>query len=54
LFVTLQQDIDAVGVENAVGNVGEETSIEMQAAGVYTPSPYSINEVEPKVSLVFR
>jgi hypothetical protein len=54
LFVNSQQNFDAVRVENAEDIVVEEIATDMETDEVYTPSVFSMNEAEPKVSLVFR
>lgn len=50
MFVTLQQYVYAIRIENAVDIMGKEIASAMQTDDVYTLPAYSINEVQPKVS----
>jgi hypothetical protein len=50
----LQQNNDAVKVENDVDVQSEENSIDVKTDEVYTPFACSMKEAAPKVSLVYR
>jgi hypothetical protein len=51
LFINLQQDIDRIKVENDVGIVTEEDSVDLKSDEVYTPSAFCVEKAESEVSL---
>ena len=51
MFINLQQDIDRIKVENDVGIVTEEDSVDLKSDEVYTQSAFCVEKAESEVSL---
>jgi hypothetical protein len=53
LCLILQQNIQFIKVEPVDDDLNEEDSTDMKTDDAYIPSPFSINNVEHEVNLVF-
>lgn len=54
LFIILQVNMDVIKVEKDVDVLSEEDSVSTKADDIYLPSTFSVEKVEPEVSLGFR